>query len=110
MEFFQCSRLLPVVPKRICFHRNYFCVFGWISEDIFCEYFLRRETTPSSNSRENSGTRGTQGGFTTSCSVHSGENDMIPRTMRLPDAPTSQEMEDFFAAAEAREKKRFTER
>lgn len=70
----------------------------------------RRETTPSSNSRENSGTWGTPGGFTTSCSVHSGENDMIPRTMRLPDAPTSQEMEDFFAAAEAREKKRFTER
>lgn len=69
----------------------------------------RRETTPSSNSRGNSGTWGTRG-FRTSCSVYSGENDMIPRTMRLPDAPTLHEMEDFFAAAEAREQKRFTER
>lgn len=69
----------------------------------------RRETTPSSNSRGNSETWGIPG-FTTSCSVHPGENDKIPRTMRLSDAPTSYEIEDFFAAAEAREQKRFTER
>ena len=43
MEFFQCSRLLPVVPKRICFHCNYFCVFGWTSEDIFCDFFFSGE-------------------------------------------------------------------
>lgn len=69
----------------------------------------RRETTPSSDSSGNTETWGTLG-FTTSCSVHHGENDMIPRTMRLSDAPTFDELEDFFAAAEAREQKRFTER
>lgn len=69
----------------------------------------RRETTPSSNSSGNTETWGTLG-FTTSCSVHPGENGMIPRTMRLSDAPTLDELEDFFAAAEAREQKRFTER